>query len=144
MTTNAAYWVWGTHGRVEVDDTGNIQVAVRAAGNGGRTGHDGYARADVSNVAALQDLLTKARRFAAAVFPPAEPGRPDLEFTWQERAQAYRELDLYGKLSAASRYDNVKIINAFLTDWRNHEKALGRAAIPEEREDFARSWERWW
>lgn len=141
--TVAAHWMWGTHGRVEVDETGNIQMAVRAAGNGGRTDHDGYARADVSDVSVLQDLLGRARMFAQAVFPPASPGRPDLEFTWQERADAYRLLEFNGKLLLRSD-DNAKVVTEFLHDWKREQGQLGRAGIPEEMDAFAERWERWW
>lgn len=150
----AAYWMFGSHGAVEVDDTGNIQVAVRAqsdspAGSGSiverRAGRDGFARADVSDVGSLQDMLDKARMFARAVFPAAEPGRPDLEFTWQERADAFRLLDFHRKIPAHHKPDsNARVVSEFLRDWKREQTQLGRAGIPEELDEFAESWERWW
>lgn len=145
--TVAAHWIWGTHGRVEVDDKGCVQIAVRAY-DGSRdtpelTGRDGYARADVSDVTMLQDLLTRARAFSQAVFPPAGPGREDLEYTWQERAEAYRLLEFHRK-TLLLKDGNAKLVTDFLRDWKREMSALGRAGIPEEMDAFAQAWERWW
>jgi hypothetical protein len=147
MSTVAASWIFGTHGQVEVDDTGNIQVAVRAYDGSRDTpdmvSRDGFARADVSNVASLQELLGKARAFQTAVFPPAEPGRPDLEYTWQERAGAYRLLEFHHKVTPAGQ-NHARTVTEFLHDWGREQTQLGRAGIPEEMDAFAERWERWW
>lgn len=143
--TIAAYWMWGTHGRVEVDETGNIQMAVRAYDGSRdtpeRASRDGFARGDVSNVPALQELLGKARAFARAVFPP---GQPDLEFTWQERADAYRLLDHHRKIAGRTPADNARAVSEFLRDWKREQDQLGRTGIPEEIDAYAERWEQWW
>lgn len=133
----AASWIWGTHGRVEVDTSGNVQVAVRAAYDR-VADRDGYARADVANVQALQDLLDRARSFAKAVFPPPEPGRPDLEYDWEKRADAYRALDFCGKMPDHHKPEhNAKVVTDFLRDWQ-------REAATVTMMEYAKSWERWW
>jgi hypothetical protein len=100
-------------------------------------------RADVANVAALQELLAKAKAFQTAVFPQAEPGRADLEFTWQERADAYRLMEFHHKINHQPAVI-ARSVTDFLRDWKREQSRLGRAGIPEEMDAYAERWEQWW
>ena len=104
---------------VEVDDTGNIQIAVRALNSrlDNRISPDGYVRSDVSNAKLLAETLESAQRFVQAVFPA---GKQD--YTWQQRAEAYAALGVSGKLGSQPHL-LAREVGLFLLDYTLAERA---------------------
>lgn len=131
-----ALWtrVVGPDLQVEVDGTGNIQVAVRAHE---RTDRDGYARSDVSNADEVYAAMQAARRFIAAVFTQ---GTGDNWGTTAERTGAYDALAAAGKLAGHGQNRLAGVITDFMRDWE-YRRGQDRDKTMEE---YAKEWERWW
>jgi hypothetical protein len=126
---------------VEVDDEGVVRVAVRSGTTrlDSRVDNDGYARADVSNVAELSDVLSDAQLLAMAVFPP---GRP--EFHWRQRRDAYLALTGEHKITLL-RPHLARDVTLFLRDWMAAE-VMADVGHREHTtiEEYAKEWEKWW
>lgn len=130
----------GPHLSVEVDDRGQIQVAV-ATNAGANLGTDGWVRADVTNAASVTEALESARRFVAAVFPPGKQS-PDAG-EWRERRDAYGALMAAGKLGFRS--DRLASdVTAFLTEYKQAESLADEGHRPHLPMDkYAEEYERW-
>ena len=129
----------GPHLQVEVDEWGQIQVAVQSGSTrlDSRVDTDGWVRADISNADALAEALYQARAFARAVWPngkavPTNSG-------WRERRDAYLALASEHKLSSR---DGAGDITAFLTDYASIADDPTRPGMT--MAEFAKEWERWW
>lgn len=101
----------------------------------------------VSNVDDYKAALDEARWVVRAVFPPADPGRTDLEFTAEERMSGYRALEAAGKmpkLNAGNRYDAPETVTtAFLRDWVTWWAVIQEGNAPScTIGQFAEMWER--
>lgn len=131
----------GPYLQVEVDDSGNIQVAV-GTNAGANLKPDGFVRADVGNVQSLHDALNAAQRVVAAVFPRAGQGD---EFTWRQRAEAYSALTVAGKIGIMK--DQLgKEVTLFLGEYVQAEKAAteGGKRPHMTMSQYAAEYERWW
>jgi hypothetical protein len=138
-----------TH-QVEVDDEGQVQVAVKSGSTrlDSRVSPDGYARSDVSNIAALVGALHQAQFFARVVFPPDQSaGTWQDSPTWQERRDAFNALKTAGKLTSDGG-SATRCVRDFLTDWRGLQKLVREGHRLEQfktMEEYAeKEWERWW
>lgn len=135
----------GPNLQIEVDDTGNIRVAVRVtSSDGARTDTDGWTRSDVSSVQSADEALGDAQRFAAAVFPPHK--RPALMpvYTWQERRDAYLALRTAGKLGF-QKDGLARDVDLFLDEYKNAEKLADEGHREHMSMDkYVQEYERWW
>lgn len=153
MTRVAAYTaVAGPNLMVEVDLKGNVQLAVRAQRKDLPMGMgdlvdpvDGYARSDVTHVAGLAAALASAQVFAEVVFPRADAGRTDLEFTWQQRRDAYHALQNHGKVDIKGPAQAAKVLTEFLREYRDAEKMADQGYREHMTiNSYAEGWEHWW
>jgi hypothetical protein len=132
---------------VEVDTTGNVQVAVRAEGPGVglRTGSDGFARADITHVAGMTAALKAAQLFAGVVFPQGLTPAEDREFTWQQRRMAYNALVEAKKLTEGRPGDVARYVTQFLRDYTDLEQqAFDGIRKYQTMVQHAMYYERWW
>lgn len=135
--------VIGPYLHVEVDDRGQIQVAVRSGSTrlDSRVDTDGWVRSDVSNTADIAQALDEARVFVAAVFPDGK--QPPGTGEWRERRDAYSALRAAHKLSAL-RSQCARDVTMFLDEYKQAEAMAGEGHRPHMTMDkYAEEYERW-
>jgi hypothetical protein len=122
---------WPVNPQLSVQADGDvIQLMVRLAGYEHKVSKGGLLGVDVSNTANLADAMIRAKQWNAAVFPPAGPGRRDLEFPAPARAKAWEAVTAAGITDPSER-----TITEFLRDWHCADNDDQRTI-----EQFAEQW----